>query len=79
MQRDVSEIKTDIKAVLSSLHSLEKQDARFDERLKALPSKGFIVTAVLMALALIAAMVAFNGQIRAYATGQPISAPPAEN
>ena len=78
-QRDLAEIKMGQKEILVSLHRLEALSGRFDERLKILPSKGFIVTSVAIALAVLAALITFGGQIRSLTTADVKSNPPTVN
>ncbi|MCQ8782228.1 hypothetical protein [Mangrovibrevibacter kandeliae] len=60
LERDVSELRTDMRDVRDRL-------TRLEEKVSHLPSKGFIVSVVLLALAVIAGMFAFQSQIEALA------------
>lgn len=58
IERDVSEMRSDMKDVRDRL-------GRLETNVSHLPSKGFIWTAVLLALAVVGALTALQGQIQA--------------
>jgi hypothetical protein len=89
LESDVRHIKDDIKEAKETLKSLQSDmtavrvsAATVTENVRHLPSKGFIVAAVLSALAFAAALTVFQGNIQrvfgvAAPTSPPASAPAA--
>jgi hypothetical protein len=82
LESDVEHIKADVGDIKSSLNELTTQTtelrinfARLDERVSHLPTKGFLVTTVLVALGVIAALVVFQGNIQRF-LGAPASTLP---
>lgn len=64
VQTDLAGLKQDFASVDGRLRSVETGLATLTERVAHLPSKGFIVSALGTALAVIAAMLAFQDQIK---------------
>ena len=62
---DLSGLKQNVSSVDGRLRSVETGLATLTERVSHLPSKGFIVSALITSLAVIAAMLAFQDQIKA--------------
>ncbi|KFL31469.1 hypothetical protein JP75_07950 [Devosia riboflavina] len=58
-----SEVKTGLSAANKSTHAVEVDMAKLVERVNHLPSKGFIVGALLLSLTVIGALVIFQGNI----------------
>lgn len=58
-------IQTDVRDLRAGVGSLNTTAATLTERVAHLPSKSFIIKASLTSLAVIAALVAFQGQIQA--------------
>lgn len=65
IKRDVGEIKLDLRGLKGDVTGLKVDVARLDERVKALPSKGFIVTATVTIIGVLTAAVAFADKLRA--------------
>jgi hypothetical protein len=62
----LGEIKTDVRELRTGVGSLNVTAATLTERMGHLPSKGFIVSSLIAALAIITALIAFQGQIQAF-------------
>ena len=63
----------------SKIEAFSDRITRAEEAIKHLPSKGFIVTAVVMALSLLGALVLFQANVRALTgagTPTPTATPP---
>ena len=56
--RDVGELRTDMRDVRDRL-------SRLEERVSHLPDKGFIVTSLLVTLAVLAGLITFQDNVRA--------------
>jgi len=63
IRRDLSGMKDDFK---SDVEGVKVQLATLTERVNHLPSKGFIVTATLSSLSVIAALIVFQDHIKAF-------------
>ena len=63
---DIRDLRTDIGGVRSDLTTVKVNLATLTERVAHLPTKGFFVTALVASLAVITAIVAFQGQIQAF-------------
>jgi hypothetical protein len=72
IKSDVADIKSSLRELSTNTSGLQVNFARLDERVRHLPSKGFIVTAVTAALALVGAIVVFQGNIQRF-LGAPVS------
>ncbi|MCP3053878.1 hypothetical protein [Aurantimonas marianensis] len=59
IERDVTELRTDMRDVRDRL-------AKLEERVSHLPGKGFIVSVVILALAIITGLIAFQSRIEAF-------------
>ena len=57
LERDVGELRADMRDVRDRL-------TRLEERVSHLPGKGFIVTSLLLTLAVVAGLIAFQEQIQ---------------
>lgn len=64
IQRDIGEIKTDLRESRTGIAKLTTELATLDAHVKHLPTKGFIVSAVLTTLAVIAALIVFQGNLQ---------------
>jgi hypothetical protein len=64
IQKDIAEIKTDVREFRTSIGSLNVSTGTLTERVAHLPSKGFIVLALLATLAIVAALITFQGNIQ---------------
>jgi septal ring factor EnvC (AmiA/AmiB activator) len=64
IQKDIAEIKVDVREFRSGISALNTSNERLTERVSHLPSKEFIVKVVLLTLAVIAALITFQGSIR---------------
>jgi hypothetical protein len=64
IQKDIAEIKTDVREFRTGIGSLNVSTGTLSERVTHLPSKGFIVVALLAALTVIAGLVTFQGSIQ---------------
>jgi hypothetical protein len=62
----LGEIRTDTRSLLGEVNAIKVNLATLTERVAHLPSKGFVVTAVLTSLTVIAALVVFQGQIQTF-------------
>ncbi|MEH3098853.1 hypothetical protein [Sphingomonas adhaesiva] len=72
MEPRIAKLEAQMEAVrsdLGKLGSLPVDVARLDERVKHLPSKGFVVTATTTSIGLIGAMVLFADKLRAFVGG----------
>ncbi|KPF77506.1 hypothetical protein IP88_05990 [alpha proteobacterium AAP81b] len=65
IKRDVGDLKLDMRVVRSDVSGLKVDVARLDERVKALPSKGFIVTASVTIVGVLTAVIALADKVRA--------------
>jgi hypothetical protein len=61
---DIARIKGDVSALRDGVYDLKVNAATLNERVAGLPTKGFIVTAVMVALAIVTAVTLFQSQIR---------------
>lgn len=57
-------VRTDVGALKSDVRDVRDRLIRLEEKVAHLPSKGFIVTAITTALALITAITLFQGKIQ---------------
>jgi hypothetical protein len=64
IKRDVADIKSDVRALRDSSAKIDKELGVLAERVFHLPRKDFIVKAVLATLAVIAALIVFQGNIQ---------------
>ena len=64
IQRDIGEIKADMREFRTGIAKLTTDLATLDANVKHLPTKGFIVSAVLATLAVIAALIVFQGHVQ---------------
>jgi hypothetical protein len=64
IQKDIAEIKIDMREFRTGIGALNVSTGTLTERVSHLPSKGFVVVALLAALAVIAALIAFQGSIQ---------------
>jgi hypothetical protein len=64
IKRDIAELKASIEAVRKDVNGLKVDVATLIERVSHLPSKGFIVTSIISALAVIAGLITFQQQIQ---------------
>jgi hypothetical protein len=64
IKRDVAEIKGDVCSVREASVKIDREVGVLIERVSHLPKKGFIVTVVLTTLAVIAALVVFQGNLQ---------------
>lgn len=64
IERDVAEVRTDMRNVRDRL-------TRLEERVTHLPTKGFIVGSVLLTLAVVTAVGAFQTQVQRFFGTQP--------
>lgn len=64
MERDIGELRADMKGALERL-------TRLDERVGHLPRKGYIDTRIIMLLAVMAALVTFQQQIQTFIGAAP--------
>jgi hypothetical protein len=73
---DIKEAKETLKSLQSDMTAVRLSAATVTENVRHLPSKGFIVGAVLTALAVAAAYTVFQGNIqRVFGVAAPISPP----
>ena len=63
-KRDISDIKIASEAIRNDVTTARVQLGQLVERISHLPSKGFIITAVTGALAVLAALIAYQQQIQ---------------
>ena len=64
IKRDVGELKIDVRSMKSDISDLRVDVARLDERVKALPGKGFLVTTSLAIITFLSAMFLFADKLR---------------
>lgn len=65
VQRDVTDLRNDMKDVRDRLKGLEV-------KVDHLPTKGFAVTALIILLGLIAALVGFQDQVQSFLGSSPV-------
>lgn len=65
-REDISGIRGDLSAVRGDVSTLKADVATIKETLRHLPGKGYIVTVSMLALAIVAALIAFQGHIQAF-------------
>jgi hypothetical protein len=75
IERDVSELRSDMKEVRDrtlrlegKIDHLDQRIDHLDQKIGLLPGKGYIVTALLTTLAVIAGLIAFQQQIQSFTT-----------
>lgn len=66
IKRDVAELRVDARETRDSIHSINTQITTLGQTVARLPNKGFIVKAVLTTLAVIAALITFQEQVRTF-------------
>jgi len=66
IKRDVADIKVEMTKAREAITDTRVGMATLTERISHLPTKGFIVTTVMAALALIAALILFQNQIQTF-------------
>lgn len=78
IEHDIQDMKIDIRELRSDTSSVKERLTRLEEKVTHLPGKGFIVSGLLTALAVIAALIVFQNQIQSLAGQGPrtISAQP---
>ena len=64
IKRDVVDIKADVRLMRNDMAGLKVDVARLDERIKVLPSKGFIVSAAVTIIGLLTAIIVLAEKIR---------------
>lgn len=64
LKRDVSDIKNSSEAIRNDVTAARIQLGELVERVSHLPSKGFIIKAVMVALSVMAALITFQQQIQ---------------
>ena len=64
LERDVGELRSDVKDVRDRL-------TRIEERVTHLPTKGYIDARIIVLLAVVAALIAFQGQIQSFIGSGP--------
>lgn len=64
IQKDVAEIKTDVREFRIGIGSLNVSTGTLTERVSHLPSKGFIIVALLAALAVTGGLITFQQNIQ---------------
>lgn len=65
LEAHMEQARSDITEVKRDMRDVRERLIRLDERVNHLPTKGFIVTSLMAALALITAVVAFQDKITA--------------
>lgn len=65
LEAHIEHAQSDLGALKSDMAGVKDRLARLEVKVDHLPSKGFIVTALVAALALITAMIGYQEQIRA--------------
>jgi hypothetical protein len=66
IKRDIGEIKTDATKTREAVTEIKVNVATLTERVSHLPTKGFIVTATMTILALLAALILFQDQLQGF-------------
>ena len=73
IERDIGELKTDVREFRADMRDVRDRLAQLEEKVFHLPSKGFIVGTVLLMLAVVTAVGAFQHQIQQFVGATPIS------
>src|SRR4051812_18695630 len=73
IQKDIAEIKMDVREFRTGIGALNTSSATLTERVGHLPSKGFIVTTLLLCLTIIAALVLFQGNLQKMFKLEPVA------
>ena len=63
---DVSDLKADFREFRSDLRDTRERLIKVEEKIAHLPGKGFIVTTIVLALAVITGLLAFQSRIQAF-------------
>lgn len=71
IQRDIGELKTDVREFRADIRDVRERLVRVEEKVAHLPSKGFIVVSVMLTLAVVTAVSAFQGQIQKFVGTTP--------
>jgi hypothetical protein len=61
---DIASVKTDVSAVRSAVGRLETESAVLTERVKHLPGYGFVVTASILIVTSLTAVIVFSDKIQ---------------
>lgn len=65
LEAHVEHIQSDVTDLRSDMKDVRDRMARLEERVATLPTKGFIVTALLVSLAVITGLLGYQSQIAA--------------
>jgi hypothetical protein len=77
IKTDITDIKQAVRGLQDNVTALRIDAATLTERVRHLPTKGFIVTATTATLVLIGALVVFQGNIQRLFGVNSLSSPPA--
>lgn len=64
IQKDIAEIKSDVRELRTGIGKLNTDLATLTAHVSHLPTKGFIVTAVVTSLAVLGALIIFQGNLQ---------------
>ena len=73
IERDVGELKLDVREFRADMRDVRERLVRLEEKVTQLPGKGFVVSALLLSLAVIASLLAFQGQIQKLTGAAPMT------
>lgn len=71
IEHDIQEVKTDIRELRVDMGGVKERLARLEEKVSHLPSKGFIVTSLLLTLAVLAGLITFQDRVQSWVPGTP--------
>lgn len=74
LERDVQEIRLDIREMRFDLRDVRDRVGKLEERVSHLPGKGYVVTVVILAVALMTAVVTFQNNIQRLVGAAPSAA-----
>ncbi|WP_427024418.1 hypothetical protein ACP4J4_00140 [Aureimonas ureilytica] len=71
IQRDIGELRQDSRELKTDMRDVRERLAKLEERVSHLPGKGFIVTVVMLALAVTTSLIVFQSWIQGWIGGVP--------
>lgn len=77
IQRDIGELRQDSRELKGDMREVRERLARLEEKVSHLPGKGFIVTALIVSLTVVAGLVTFQSNIQSLVGNRPAAGPSA--
>lgn len=71
IQRDIGELRQDSRELKTDMREVRERLAKLEERVSHLPGKGFIVSVVMLALAVTTSLIVFQSRIEGWISSNP--------